>query len=358
MRSKKRLFILGVLLIITVLIHWFCSNKTVVELHYSSTLYPYISFALTSAFGWLSFSIGDILYGFLVAWLLFNGCRFISQVFQKKISRQQVLGLFIKILSNALLIYILFNVLWGINYNREGIASNLGLKVEKYSTTELLLVDSLLLQKVNNRKAVLLHQSNAFDKKNLFNEAAAAYAVLGKQYPFLAYYPESIKPSMWGWLGNYVGFLGYYNPFTGEAQVNTTVPEFLLPFTSCHEIAHQLGYAKENEANFVGYLAAAASADTFFHYSVYLDLFLYTNRNLYGRDSGSAKHFASQLLPAVKADLMAWKEFDRQHQNPLEPLVRWAYGKYLQGNQQPSGMKSYDEVTGLLIAYYKKMGVL
>jgi hypothetical protein len=34
------------------------------------------------------------------------------------------------------------------------------------------------------------------------------------------------------------------------------------------------------------------------------------------------------------------------------------YGKYLQNNQQPSGILSYDEVTGLLIAYYKKNGTL
>jgi hypothetical protein len=79
---------------------------------------------------------------------------------------------------------------------------------------------------------------------------------------------------LWGWLGNYVGFTGYYNPFTGEAQVNTTVPKFLQPFTASHEVAHQLGYAKEMEANFVGYLAASHSTDTLFRYSVYLDLFL------------------------------------------------------------------------------------
>ena len=96
---------------------------------------------------------------------------------------------------------------------------------------------------------------------------------------------------MWGWLGNYSGFTGYYNPFTGESQVNSTVPVFTIPYTACHEVAHQLGYAKEMEANFAGYLAASTSDDNFFRYSVYLDLFRYANRNLFLLDCrGSVLH--------------------------------------------------------------------
>ncbi len=188
----------------------------------------------------------------------------------------------------------------------------------------------------------------------VFKKVQDAYNTLGSMYPFLQYHTISLKPSIWGWLGNYTGFTGYYNPFTGEAQVNTTVPKFLLPYIACHEVGHQLGYAKENEANFVGYLAAAASNDTSFHYSVYLDLFIYSNRNLYRTDTSAARVYSKQLIPAVRADLIELKDFYRRHQNPIEPFIRWAYGKYLEGNEQPEGMLSYDEVTGYLISYYKK----
>jgi hypothetical protein len=123
-------------------------------------------------------------------------------------------------------------------------------------------------------------------------------------------------------------------------------------------MAHQLGYAKEDEANFVGYLSASASTDTFFRYSVYLDLFLTANRNLRAADSVSAKVYRKQLLPEVVTDIKTWKIFIIQHDNPVEPLITWMYGKYLQSNQQPSGMLSYDEVTGLLIEYYRKYKVI
>ena len=75
-------------------------------------------------------------------------------------------------------------------------------------------------------------------------------------------------------------------------------------------------------------------------------------------DSAAANSFSKGLLPAVKSDLKEWRKFNASHKNPVEPVVRWMYGKYLENNEQPSGMLSYDEVTGFLVAYYKKYGVL
>jgi hypothetical protein len=73
-------------------------------------------------------------------------------------------------------------------------------------------------------------------------------------------------------------------------------------------------------------------------------------------DSVAAKNYREQLIPDVKTDLREWKEFNKKYRNPVEPVFRWIYGKYLERNQQPQGVLSYDEVTGFLIAYYKKYG--
>lgn len=153
-----------------------------------------------------------------------------------------------------------------------------------------------------------------------------------------------------------MGFLGYYNPFTGEAQVNLTQPRFLIPFVSCHEMAHQLGYASESEANFVGYLAAVNSPDMFFHYSAYFDLFNYANRELLLIDSAAAKNYYQQLDPLVKKDEEELREYWRKSDNAIEPLIKIFYDHYLKANQQTKGVKSYNEVIGWLIAYYNKYG--
>ena len=359
MAIKNKWAVLLPLLLSVIIIRLFCSNALVVEKYYSTGIYPPLSALLKYSFGWLPFSIGDILYGIFSVWLLIKLLKAIKVLCNNKINRDNLVKEFYKTVVILLLLYIFFNVLWGINYNRKGITSQLGIQLEKYSTNQLLTIDSILLQRVNESKMAVLRKESSFKTSGeMFYQAGVAYQKLAGQNSFLQYNPASVKPSLWGWMGNYLGFTGYYNPFTGEAQLNTTVPKFLQPFTSCHEIAHQLGYAKENEANFVGYLAAAASPDTLFHYSVYLDMFLYAQRNLYDADSAAAKSFAKQLLPEVKADLKEWKLFNERHRNPVEPFFRWLYGKYLQSNQQPSGLLSYDEVTGFLIAYHKKFGKL
>jgi hypothetical protein len=357
MKMKKRLVFTLVLVVIAAFIHIYANDSTRVENQYSTGFYPVFSRILRYVFGWLPFSVGDVLYGLLILWLIGKLVTGIKIIFKKQATLAGFAAGAGKGLRILLITYILFNAFWGINYNRMGIASQLQLKMEKYNGDDLKMINGLLLEKVNACKQALVNRPFIYPaNQQLFSKVKEAYVQAEKIYPFLKYKPVSLKPSMWSWLGNYMGFTGYYNPFTGEAQVNTLVPKFLQPFTSCHEVAHQLGYAKEMEANFVGYLSAAASKDTLLHYSVYLDMFMYSNRNLFATDSVAANEYRKQLAPAVINDLKEWRAFNIKHRNPIEPVFRWIYGKYLQGNQQPQGVLSYDEVTGFIIAYYKKYG--
>lgn len=357
MKMKKPLVFTLILAVIAVAIHIYSNDSTRVENQYSTHIYPVLSGILRYSFGWLPFSIGDVLYGGVILWLIrkiINGAKIL---FKRKATLPGLANGLARALRILLVTYILFNLLWGINYNRVGIAGQLQLKTEKYKPEDLQMMNGLLVEKINSSKQALVNQRFQYpSKRQLFLKVQGAYKQAEKIYPFLQYHPASLKPSLWSWLGNYVGFTGYYNPFTGEAQVNTLVPKFLQPFTTCHEVAHQLGYAKEMEANFVGYLSASASKDTSLLYSVYLDLFMYSNRNLFATDSVAAKSFREKLSPAVREDVREWRKFSEEHRSPLEPIFRWVYGKYLEGNQQPQGVLSYDEVTGFMIAYYKKYG--
>lgn len=357
MKLTKSLVFTLFLVLIAVLIHLYANDSTLVENQYSNGIYPRISGVLRLFFGWLPFSAGDILYGLAIFWLIAKLVKGIRIAFKRQFNRHGFVAGLSKAFRILLIIYILFNLFWGINYNRTGIAGQLQLKMGKYTQQDLKVINDLLLQKVNAAKAMLVNQKIAYPaKKQLFVKVVHAYKEAEKIHPFLKYQPVSLKPSIWSWLGNYMGFTGYYNPFTGEAQVNTLVPEFLQPFTTCHEVAHQLGYAKEMEANFAGYLAATASGDTLLQYSTYLDLFMYSNRNLFATDSVAANGFRKQLSPEVISDLKEWRVFNNRYRNPVEPVFRWIYGKYLEQNQQPQGVLSYDAVTGFIIAYYKKYG--
>ena len=117
-----------------------------------------------------------------------------------------------------------------------------------------------------------------------------------------------------------------------------------------------LDMQKKMKQTFSGYLAAANSSDTLFQYSAYLDLFVYANREVFYFDSTASKIAAKQLLPEVKADLLEWRRFNEQYRSFIEPAISWMYGKYLQANQQPKGLRSYNEVIAMLMSYYKKYG--
>jgi hypothetical protein len=191
---------------------------------------------------------------------------------------------------------------------------------------------------------------------HIFSTAREAYKIANLKYPFLHYETPSVKRSLYGRGGNYFGFLGYFNPFTGESQLNLTQPPFLIPFVTCHEMAHQLGYANESEANFVGYLTAASSKDPLFHYSAYFDMFNYANSELSKRDSVKGKENYKLLDTLVKKDMQELRQFYKKYKNPIEPIVWAFYDRYLKANQQDKGVDSYNQVVGLLIAYYKKYG--
>jgi hypothetical protein len=344
-----------VVLVSALLIKIFSLFPGAVERYYSDGLYPIISRVQRILTGWIPFSIGDIFYFFAGLYLLIKTIGFFKKVTRKKIDKNYSLYLGKKVLMLALLVYIVFNVLWGLNYNRIGIAKHFQLTQEKVQTHELVNVMQQIVYRINNLDSLArLDRSVLKKKRNLFNGSVGSYQNFAKGNDLFTYTHTSVKPSLYSYLGNYLGFTGYYNPFTWEAQVNTTVPVYIQPFVTCHEIGHQLGYAKESEANFAGYLSASFSENPAFRYSAYFDLYLYGRRYVYLLDSVKGKELDDQLNPGVKKDIRDLREFNRRHANPIETFIDLLYSEYLKANEQPSGRVSYSEVIVWVIAYYKK----
>lgn len=347
-----------ILIVLTILIKWVSWYPGWVEAHYTYGVYPVISSVQRFLLGWVPFSAGDLFYAFLIGVILYKTGRLIRALFSKQFTR----GYFIAGLQQAifffLFVYVLFNLLWGLNYNRLGLSAQLGMEVKPYSLAELDTLTHVLQKNLNAYAAqVTEEQRDSFNrKKRLFRETSQAYQHAGRHYPFLKYRPVSVKASLFSYAGNYLGFQGYYNPFSGEAQVNTTTPRFLEPFVTSHEIAHQLGYARENEANFVAFLACRFSPSPVLKYSLYFDMYNYAISEVRRRDTALARSFQQQLHPQVVSDIREYRDFYRRYRNPVEPVITWFYGHYLKANNQPAGKQTYNEVVAWLIAYYKKFG--
>ncbi|MDQ6814227.1 MAG: DUF3810 domain-containing protein [Bacteroidota bacterium] len=344
-------------LIIIILIKVTSYFPLFIEHYYSRGIYPVISSFYRIVFGWIPFSLGDLLYALAGVFLMLATIRTVKIIINRKrngISYPRIIKKALLVLAT---IYIYFNISWGLNYNRPGIAYQLGMNPKTHTDGDIRMITAMLLKKVNENRVLLGDRKitiKSYDQ--VFRQAQNGYRNVATQFPFLEYRTRSIKKSIYGRMGNFLGFLGYFNPFTGEAQVNLTQPRFLIPYVSCHEMAHQLGYASESEANFVGYLAAINSTDTVFHYSAYFDLFNYANRELFLRDSSLAKNNYEQLDILVKKDEEELREYWRKSDNAIEPLIKLFYDHYLKANQQDKGVQSYNEVIGWLISYYNKYG--
>lgn len=348
------------LIILSILIKWVSWYPGWVERNYSLGVYPLLAKIQRVLFGWIPFSIGDLFYAFLVIVLLYKMFRFFRTLLRKKMTRKYFIGSLQQGIFMMLFFYVFFNLFWGLNYNRMGIAWQLQLEVKKYTTADLDTLTRVLQQRLNDcANYVTPAQRDSFDKKKtLFRSAAEAFNQEAGELSYLNYTSVSIKPSLYSYLGNYLGFQGYYNPFSGEAQVNTTVPKFLEPYVTTHEIAHQLGYGKENEANFVGYLACRRYKENAFRYSAYFDLYNYAIGELRLRqDTTLVRAYQSSAHPQVLKDQKEFRDFYRKYRNPVEPIVMWGYGQFLKSNNQPAGKRTYNEVVSWLIAYYKKFGI-
>ena len=351
----KEAFYTTCLFIAVLIIRLLADNTDWVEAYYSNSFYPMLGRFFRLMFGWLPLSLGDILYSAAAIWLIYKLHRLIRILRRGNFNRQSFIQGVFRYMRLCIWIYLVFNVLWGLNYNRDGIARQLGLNVKNGSIEQLKALTEILLNKTN-QYSYPADWKKVKNSAAIFDGAANAYATLKQQYPFLTYSPNSVKVSIFGTMGNYMGYTGYFNPFTGEAQINNTVPAAVLPFVTCHEIAHQLGYAKENEANFVGFLSASQSTDTAFRYSAYFEMFLYANSELYVRDSLAARQNINRLADPAKRDLEALRAFRRKYRSPVDKLVTIMYDRYLKMNQQPSGSESYNRVVLWLMAYYKQRG--
>jgi hypothetical protein len=346
------------LLVISILIKIFSLNPVWVEKYYTFGFYPVISKTLRTILGWIPFSFGDLLYIAASFFFILKAWKFIRLLAKRQVKEYLSWILFRKYLKLVLWIYIVFNIFWGLNYDRQGIAKQFGLNVQQYTPGDLYELTSTLQQRLNFYAAKVdsLKRLPLNNNQTLFKESIAAYKNAAKQYSFLTYNQPSIKPSMLTYLGRYFGFTGYYNPFTGEAQLKTDVPVFTKPFIACHEIGHQLGYAKENEANFSSYLAGRVSDNIEFRYSVYYDMYGYAMNDLFVYNRACFVELRKSEHQQVKKDNKTYREYLRKSRNAVEPVMSLAYDRYLKMNNQPRGKEAYNEVVAWLMAYMKKYG--
>lgn len=347
---KKRLIWVVSMLVLTILLFQLKNYPAIVEQYYSQTLFPIIRSGLQLIFNRIPFSIGDVFYLLLTLFIAFSIIRIIRKMFFQSKGQEAVhvlLGL-VLVLQISTLVFYLF---WGLNYFRTDAFERLDLHESDYSTEELIAVGSMLIDSVNFSCTRLRPEDLAQPNDSIFNSASQAIQNFGASGPVA-------KPSLSGPVLSYLGTAGYYNPFTGEAQINALMPVYLRPFVACHEMAHQNGIGAENEANFVGFIAGINSNNRLLKYSSY---YLATQEFLtavWATDSMAFKNLKSRISPKVLTDLKAENEYWKSYRGATSKLSSIFYDNYLKANNQPDGLRTYNKMIRLSMAYYRKKGLI
>ncbi|CAI8340105.1 MAG: Uncharacterised protein [Formosa sp. Hel3_A1_48] len=341
------LSILPQMLIINIL----SKNPAWVEQYYSEALYPKISNALRFLYGWIPFSLGDLLYVTVIGYGLWWGVKNLKKLLKTPV--QSIL----KLLSVASVLYFIFHLFWGLNYYRLPLHQKQHLN-PIYTTAQLLRTTEQIIETSNAVHLKLAQNSSAvvqvpYNFDELSELAAKGYENSAKTQLIFEYKNPSQKYALWSTPLAYMGFSGYLNPLTNEAQVNWHNPKNSMPLTLAHEQAHQIGYAAENEANFIGFLVCANHTDDFFKYSGYTFALRYCLSEVYKRDQKKYIKLKERINEGILIDFEKRRALWAQYNNPLEPLFKSIYSNFLKVNAQDKGIESYSYVVGLIVGYFE-----
>lgn len=336
----------------------FYFNPALTEKMYSRLLYPPIGKFLSNISGLLPISFAEILVYALIAVIVSVLIRFIFILIRSDNKLQTALNAIINTLCTLSVAYCLFLLLWGFNYYRQPLAYSIGYTTSKSTVADLKGLCVALIDKTNQlRTEVKENEAGVMYLEGGFNSATdradIGYKKLSLDYPIFKGAYGKPKGIIFSRQLCYTGIAGIYFPFTGEANVNKLVPDSMLPSTISHEMAHQRGFAREDEANFIGYLVCKAHTDADFQYSGYLLATIYSMNAMHKYDIESYTELAAKYSDGLRRDLKYHSDFWKQFEGPAEEIQEKINDTYLKSNKQADGIYSYGRMVDLLLAEYR-----
>lgn len=321
------------------------------EQFYSNGLYPILSKSSRIAFGRIPFSLGDFIYFILILSILIWFWN------KRKNWKSEWKNNTLSLLSFVSVFYFFFHFLWAFNYYREPLFEKMAIKRE-YSDADLLNFTKKLIIKTNTIQSQLTKNDSLkvvfpYSQDQVFEMNLNGYKNLATLYDYFNYNHLSTKKSLFSLPLTYMGFSGYLNPFTNEAQVNYLGPMYTFPMTANHEMAHQMGYASESECNFIGFLASVKNDNLYVQYSGYSLALRYCLGNWQARNEKIQKQLLTTIHPGILKNYKESEDFWKEYQTPIETGFHVFYDNFLKMNQQKDGLESYNKYVNLMVNYYK-----
>lgn len=328
---------------------------------YALHIYKYISQLVSLISGIIPISLTEIILIILPILLLIILIKFITRIIKDKDNRKtHIFKGIINVFCTISLLLLFFTLLAGLNYYRYTFSYYSNLEVRDSSLEELYGMTKELAHQANDLRSVVsnIDEDGVFNLSmsnfKLADEANKAMRKLSEEYPVLGGRYGSPKPILLSPLMSYTGITGVCMPFTMEANVNVDISDFYIPATMLHELAHQRGFMREDEANFIAYLAGMNSENVEIMYSSTMHALISSGNALYGQDVDLYFEVRDIYSDGVKKDIRANTEYWTKYEDTVVSTVSNKINDtYLKANNQTDGVKSYGRMVDLLLAKYR-----
>ena len=267
------------------------------------------------------------------------------------------------LLSVAALMLSAFILTFATGYRGSSLASKLSIEREDVSADDLYASAEYLIQQINDLSEHINYDNEdfsvmpySFDKMN--DLLLDAYKEYSQDKDFIITYKTRLKPVALSEAMSYTHITGVYSFFTGEANINAAFPDYTIPYTAAHELAHQRGIAREDEANMIAFLVCIESDDTYIRYCAYLNMYEYVANALYKADKDLYYDAALQLSEKVRKEQSAYSSFFDKYEDSSASTVSGAVNDVYLKSQGTEGRKSYGMVVDITIAYLKSENLI
>ncbi|WP_042273683.1 DUF3810 domain-containing protein [[Clostridium] dakarense] len=369
MSKKYKLFSL-LLLPLALLLNFIASKyPELVETYYSLSINKFTVQILSKISGIFPFSTYEVTVYLIFVIIIIFIVKLLTTLFKNTTKLKYFLiNSILNLFSTLSIAYFLFIILWGLNYNRLPLSTtlinNYNLDKDKnisqvnYNNNDLIDLYKFLIKKTNETRKLVLEDNNGImknnsDYKSLMSRAQLGYVKVTDIIPNADGNYSKPKYVISSNLMCYTGITGIYFPFTGDANVNIAVPDIYIPSTTLHEMAHQRGYASEDEANFIGYLASINHPDIDFKYSGYMLALNHTASALSKVDYNALVKLNKTISDDVRRDLANNNNFWKKYEGKVEKVSNNFNNAYLKSNGIKEGVQSYGKMVELLLTYYK-----
>lgn len=323
---------------------------------YGFTIYPAIEKIFARINGIFPFSVGEIMLILIVLSALFAIVFFIVNMIRRKGRRLRFLFSSIAtVLLAVSVVFFDFVFAMGINYSRKPFSQIAGLQTGRYTKQQV--AEVLVYTIANVAKAGQYIELDAdghiVKPDDLSARAVSAMEKLGETYESLDSYYPGVKPVMLSELMCYGHITGIFSFWSMEANYNTINNPEEVGHIACHELSHLTGFMREDEANYIAFLACRDSGDAFLAYSGWYDMMIHM-LNAYYPEATSAEYTAVySLIPAyARRQLEMQNELWEKYETDFGEVAEAMNDVYLKINDQYDGTKSYGRVVDLMIADY------